>query len=38
MDCVTLIKNGNNVKRGKTDVKSLFGSNRINSVTFTMLL
>ena len=24
--------------RGKTDVKSFFGSNRINSITFTMLL
>ena len=28
----------NNVKRGKTDVKSFYGSNKINSISFTMLL
>ena len=31
-------KHGNNVKRGNTDVKSFSGSNKINSITFTMLL
>ena len=37
MHCVTLTKN-KVLLQGKTDVKSFSGSNKINSVTFTMLL
>ena len=33
-----IIAKGNNVKRGRTDVKSFSGWSKINSITFTMLL
>ena len=36
MRCITLIEKNNNVRGGKTDVKSLSGSNKLNSITFTL--